>query len=128
MPMNAQILWFWTMVTTLVTYVVVSLISGAGKPAFNMDQLLHRGRYAIDTDTDVGTDAPEQPAPRQGLAIFGMGKEFSLGDRMLFIFSYVYVFGIFGVFIFGSFYMLSTDVATRRGRRSGGDTPWSCWC
>jgi solute:Na+ symporter, SSS family len=107
MPINAQILWFWTMVATLVTYVVVSLISGAGKPAFNMDQLLHRGRYAIETDGE----ATEPETRSWGLAIFGMGKEFSLGDRVLFIFSYTYLFLVFGVFVAGTFYMLSSDVS-----------------
>jgi SSS family solute:Na+ symporter len=110
MPFNAQILWFWTMVATLVTYVGVSLISGAGKPVFNMDQLLHRGRYAVEPEADANAETAAS-TPSRGLAIFGMSKEFTLGDRALFIFSYAYIFLVAGVFVAGTFYMLSTDIS-----------------
>jgi SSS family solute:Na+ symporter len=104
-PITAQVLWFWTMVTTIAIYVAVSLFRN--KP-FNMDQLLHRGQYAIEDA--AGAKAPEV---KRGWAIFGMGKDFSTGDRILFIGSYAYIFLFFAVFLSGTLYMLSTDVPDR---------------
>ena len=110
MPINAQILWFWTMVATLVTYVAVSLISGIGKPTFNMDQLLHRGRYAVESE-GAEEVAKEASPPSMGMAIFRMGNEFTQGDKILFIFSYIYLAMVAVVFVAGTLYMLSTDVS-----------------
>lgn len=105
-PLNAQLLFFWTMMITLLSYVVVSLISGIGKEPFNMNQLLHRGRYQVETTS--GEPATEV---KRGWAIFGMGKEFTLGDRVVYIFSYSYIVVVSLLFVFGTIYMLSTDVS-----------------
>ena len=115
MPINAQILWFWTMIATLVTYVSVSLISGIGKPTFNMDQLLHRGEYAVTSEAEI-TDEEEAQPQSTGLAIFRMGKEFTRGDRILFYFSYLYLGLVAVVFVAGTLYMLSSDIS---------DSSWS---
>ena len=104
-PINAQIPFFWTTMTTLSTYVVVSLISGLGKEPFNMDQLLHRGEFEIEKQA-----GPEVEVKR-GWAIFGMGKEFSLGDRVVYVFSYSYIIVVSLLFVFGTIYMLSTDIS-----------------
>lgn len=102
-PITAQVLWFWTMLATIAIYIGVSLLQGK---TFNMDQLLHRGAYAVEA---AGAEAP--PEPKRGLAIFGMGKDFSGGDKVLFIGSYAYIFLFFIVFFIGTVYMLSTDVS-----------------
>lgn len=104
-PINAQIIWFWTMVTTIVVYVVVSLVHNK---VFNMDQLLHRGEYAMEDGTKR-----KAPQPRRGWAVFGMGDEFSTGDRILFIGSYSYIFIFFTVFIIGTVLMLSMEISDR---------------
>jgi len=105
MPINAQILWFWTMIATLVTYVVVSLISSAGKEPYNMDRLLHRGRYAVEEDQETDAEAS------RGWAIFGMGSEFTRNDRIVFVFSYSYIFLISLVFVVGTAYMLGAGIS-----------------
>ena len=105
MPINAQILWFWTMIATLVTYVVVSLISGIGKEPYNMDRLLHRGRYAVEEEQETETKAS------RGWAIFGMGSEFTRNDRIVFVFSYSYIFLISLVFVVGTAYMLGAGIS-----------------
>ena len=115
MPINAQILWFWTMIATLVTYVGVSLLSGIGKPTFNMDQLLHRGEYSVESETEQTSEEEAQP-PSMGMAIFRMGKEFTQGDRILFYFSYLYLALVAVVFVAGTLYMLSSDIS---------DSSWS---
>ena len=102
-PITAMVLWFWTMMVTITLYIVVSLVNGK---VFDMDQLLHRGEYAVE-----GEEEEKAPEPKRGWAIFGMGKEFSTGDRVLFIGSYAYIFIFFIVFLVGTVYMLSTDIS-----------------
>jgi len=104
-PITAQVLFFWTIVACIVIYVGVSLISGIGREPFNMDQLLHRGEFA------VAGDEVKKDEVRRGWAIFGMGKEFSTGDRVLFIGAYAYIFIFFAVFLVGTIVMLSTDIS-----------------
>ena len=107
-PITAMVLWFWTMMVTITIYIVVSLVDNK---TFDMDQLLHRGAYAVEAEGEQ----PAAPEPKRGWAIFGMGKEFSTGDRVLFIGSYAYIFLFFAVFLIGTVYMLSTDIS---------DTAW----
>ena len=40
-----------------------------------------------------------------------MGKEFTLGDRIVYIFSYSYIVVVALLFLFGTIYMLSTDIS-----------------
>jgi len=47
-PINGQVMFFWAMVTSLVLYVIVSLLTC--KQDFNMERMLHRGQYAIADD------------------------------------------------------------------------------
>ena len=103
-PITAQVLFFWTIIITVAIYIVVSLIDGK---VFDMDQLLHRGEFAVEGEADK----KEAPQPKRGWAIFGMGKDFSTGDRVLFIGSYAYIFLFFAVFLIGTVYMLSTDIS-----------------
>jgi len=105
-PVNAQILWFLTMVATMAMYVIGSLVSGRGR-AYNMDKLLHRGAYAVPADGA----ATGQEAPQRGLQVLRMGKEFTRGDRILYVASYVYILGTFGTFIVGTVLMFATDIS-----------------
>ena len=106
-PINAQHLFFWTMLATLIIFVVVSLFS---RETFDMDQLLHRGDYAVEED-DTAMEGEEKKAPNRALSIFKMGPEFARDDKLLFIGSYAYIFLFFAVFLIGTVYMLSTDVS-----------------
>jgi Na+/proline symporter len=45
-PMNSQEIYFLALVVSITLYVVVSLLSG--KEAFNMDRMLHRGKYHVE--------------------------------------------------------------------------------
>jgi len=105
-PYSAQVLFFWTIIVTVLTYIFVSLLDNE---EFNMDQLLHRGEYAVDEDGNAAAEAPQPP--KRGLDIFKMGPEFTKGDKVLFIGSYIYIFMFFAVFMIGTIYMLSTDIA-----------------
>jgi len=102
-PINAQVLWFYTMLVSALGYILFSLLPGQQRVA-NMDRLLHRGAYAIEAD------GVKDKMPRPGLALFGMGSEFSIADKIIYIFSYGYVLVFFGVFLFGTLYAASFEV------------------
>jgi SSS family solute:Na+ symporter len=102
-PINGQWMFFISMLTSLVVYVVISLLSNT---CFDMDKLLHRGQYAVASDVVEGDAAPA----RGWRALLTMGKEFSRGDRILFIITFAW--GLFwGItFIIGTIYNLIYDV------------------
>ena len=102
-PINGQWFWLLSMVGATLVYVVVSLVEN--KPAFNMDKMLHRGEYAIEGEKTI-VDA----APAKGWKVLGMGKEFTKGDKFIYIISYAWILGWTIVFIVGTIYNLSHDV------------------
>ena len=55
-PVNGQIIFFFAMVLSLLSYILVSLLGP--KQAFDMDRMLHRGKYAVKTGVAFGDDEP----------------------------------------------------------------------
>ena len=103
-PINAQILWFYTMLLSAIAYAVVSLLTSP-KQGIDMDRLLHRGTYAVESKAIVAKKVPT------GLKIFRFGNDFTLGDKILYLISYVYVFVFFTIFLVGTLYALRYDIA-----------------
>ncbi len=103
-PVNGQ--WFWgiAMAASTAIYIVISLLQG--KPPFNMDKLLHRGVYAIPDETRI-----VQEEASKGLAILGFDREFSRGDKFIYIITYIWIFGWTLVFILGTIYNLTHNVS-----------------
>ena len=71
-----------------------------------MDKLLHRGKYLVKEEYKV---VNVQPA--RGLKMLGMGKEFSRADKIIYIATYVWIFLWASIFIVGTIYNLTHDVA-----------------
>jgi solute:Na+ symporter, SSS family len=102
-PINGQEFWGLAMLGSSLVYIAVSLLSG--KHEFNMDKMLHRGEYKVAEDTITG-DA----VPLKGLKVLGMGKEFTKGDRLIYILAYSWTAVWAIVFITGSYWNLAGDV------------------
>ncbi|HLP17649.1 MAG TPA: sodium:solute symporter [Bacteroidota bacterium] len=104
-PINGQYFWGIAMGVSSLVYVVVSLM---GKQEdFDMDKMLHRGIYAVKEDTVIG-DA----VPIKGLKVLGITKEFSRGDKVIYIAAYTWTFIWITVFIIGTlinFYTVVPD-------------------
>jgi len=83
---------------------VVSLLGG--RRAFDMDKMLHRGQYAIKEETNVIDDVPVK-----GWRILGMGKEFTRGDKIIYIGAYAWTFAWTLVFVIGSYFNLTSEVS-----------------
>lgn len=101
---NGQYFWAIAMGASSVIYVVVSLLDK--KDVFNLDKMLHRGEYEIKEEVKI-----VDKVPSRGWKMFGMGKEFTTGDKFIYISTYTWSFSWVIVFIIGTIYNLSTDVS-----------------
>ncbi|MBN1998222.1 sodium:solute symporter [candidate division KSB1 bacterium] len=106
-PINGQWFWLLSIIGASLIYVIVSLLDR--KNDIDMDKLLHRGKYAIEGEMKVINSVPAK-----GWKVLGMGKEFTKGDKFIYIVSYVWIFGWTLVFIIGTIYGLSRDVPDSR--------------
>ena len=72
----------------------------------NMDKLLNRGKYSIKKETKI-IDEKVKPI----LKIFGIGKEFTIEDKIIYLVSFVWNIFFTLVFVFGTIYNLYNDVS-----------------
>ncbi len=77
-PINGQYMWLIAMVTSLIVYVIVSLITGRNKTPFNLDKMLHRGRYAVAGEHEI-----KEVKQSVWQKIVGITPEFSRSDKVL---------------------------------------------
>ncbi len=103
-PINGQYFWGIAMAVSLLVYIFVSLLNN--KPDFNMEKMLHRGKYAIDEDTIIAKQALSK-----GFKIFGITKEFTKSDKIIYSLAYGWTFLWVIVFIIGTIINLSSDVS-----------------
>ena len=86
------------------SYILVSLFTF--RERVNMDKLLNRGKYSIKKETKI-IDEKVKPI----LKIFGIGKEFTIEDKIIYLVSFVWNIFFTLVFVFGTFYNLYNDVS-----------------
>ncbi|HBC46722.1 MAG TPA: sodium:solute symporter [candidate division Zixibacteria bacterium] len=98
--------WFWgiSMLAASIVYIGVSLLGK--KEDYNFDSLLHRGKYAVVDETKIISEVPSR-----GWKLLGMGKEFTRGDKFIYILNYVWTGGWLLVFIVGTIYNLTHNVS-----------------
>ena len=86
------------------SYIVVSLLTF--KERMNMDKLLNRGIYSIKEEIKV-IDENVKPI----FKIIGIGKEFTIEDKITYLVSYIWNIFFTLVFVFGTIYNLSNSVS-----------------
>ncbi len=101
---NGQIFWFIAMVAAIIVYVLVSLLGK--KQEFDMDKLLHRGKYVIKEEYKV-----INAEPVRGLRMLGIGKEFTKGDKFLYYATYTWIVLWFLVFAVGTILSLVVEIS-----------------
>ncbi len=104
-PVNGQMFWGLAMALSTVVYVVVSLLTGRGR-AFDMDRMLHRGRYLVRGETAVVDEVPVK-----GWKVLGMGREFTRWDKVLYVATYAWTAAWVAVFVVGTVLNLTGHVA-----------------
>jgi len=102
-PINGQWFWFIAMLSASLVYFFVSLVGK--KQNFNLDKMLNRGEYAIKEETKI---IDEQPL--KGWKVLGTTKEFTKGDKSIYIATYAWTFAWFVVFVIGTIINLTMDV------------------
>ena len=101
---NGQEYWGLGMASASISYIAVSLLFP--KKPVNMDKLLNRGKYSIDGEVNIVDEEV-----KIGWKIFGMGKEFTKNDKLIYILNYAWT-GLWRlVFIIGTVYNLSNPVS-----------------
>ena len=75
-PINEQWMWFFAMIASIIIYVILSLMTSKGD--FNIERMLHRGKYR-DDPSQIKTERKEHIF----MTLLGITNEFSLGDRIL---------------------------------------------
>jgi SSS family solute:Na+ symporter len=96
-PINGQMFWGLAMAASSLVYIGVSLLAGRGRKPFDMDRMLHRGRYLIKEEYTV-VDA----APVRGWKVLGMGREFTRWDKVIYVVTYAWTAGWVAVFVAGT--------------------------
>ncbi len=99
-PINGQMFWGLAMASSLIVYVVVSLLTSRGR-TFDMDRMLRRGKYAVAGEAAVAPAAIGGP-PVKGRKTLGMGREFTPFDKVIYVATYAWTFAWFAVFVVGT--------------------------
>ena len=92
------------MASSSISYVGVSLLTF--KEKMDMDKLLNRGKYSIQGEVNVVDEEV-----KIGWKMFGMGKEFTKTDKLIYIVNYVWTIFWTIVFIIGTTYNLYNPVS-----------------
>lgn len=115
---NGQEIWGWSMWVCLVVYVGVSLLQQAGRrTSFDLDRLLHRGKWAI-----AGEDEGTGQAVSRGWRALGITDEFGRRDKFLYVLTWGWNLLWMLVFVVGTVFFLSRRLAA--GGWSGYDGFW----
>ncbi len=103
-PISSQWLWFIAMMSSIVIYVLLSLLGK--RSVCDMDKLLHRGKYAVADDTIVLSDK-QVPAWQR---LLGVTREFTTKDKILYfaILGWTVIWGV--IFFVVTIYNLIFDV------------------
>lgn len=122
-PVNSQMMYLFSMLSSLTVYITLSLLENK---TFNLDRMLHHGKYAIEDDTKRILAEETQLKKKSWFQWFtqktGLSKEFTLADKILFYATIVWSLGWFLIFMAGTIYHIyfgTTD--------EGWMTYWRYW-
>lgn len=101
-PINSVYLTFIITLVAIGIYVVLSLL-GRHKP-FNLDRMLHRGKYALKNQVK------EVTAGARGFAVFGFDKRLPRADKLIYLILGVFVLLVTIIFIGGTVYHLTVGI------------------
>lgn len=90
-PINGVFVFSISAICSTVMYIVVSLMTC--KEEFNMDKLLHRGQYAMESDSGAEVVGHK----KNWKEFFGINREFSRVDKLIYLGAYTWVLFFFGL-------------------------------
>jgi len=98
-PWNGQQVGFFACLGAIAVYIVVSLLT-CGKD-FDMDHMLHRGKYAVLKKL-TGEETKQYETRSLLVRAIGIDKDFSLGDKLIAIGLFIWMFAWLAVFVVGT--------------------------
>lgn len=104
---NGAILSFYASVMAIIIYIAISLLGK--KTVFDMDKLLHRGKYAVDEHQQQGAGKPLSRIEK----LFGVTDEFSRRDKWLYLITMAWTFTWIVIFIGGTIYNIFVKVSSQ---------------
>jgi SSS family solute:Na+ symporter len=96
-PISGQEIYFLTMVVAVTLYVGVSLLTC--REPFNLDRMLHRGKYERPEDRAARREAPGSPLRNWKRTLLGFDESFTTADKWLSSSVFIYSMGLFGVWL-----------------------------
>ncbi|OHB43094.1 MAG: hypothetical protein A2Y13_07080 [Planctomycetes bacterium GWC2_45_44] len=116
-PLNGTWVMFIASLSAIVVYVSVSLLFGK-KKEFNLDEMLHRGIYAVSEEAPVH----KSKSVSKYLKIIGIGMEFTRIDKIIYIGAILWTICFSAVFIFGVIYNMFVNVSVEKWTKF-----WYCY-
>lgn len=104
--LNGMQISFVTAIASSLVYVIVSLVNNR---VFDLDKLLHHGKYAVAEDVVEG-NIEHRGVLMRFFAKFGLTKEFNRRDKFVFFMALGYTYFWFFIFLFGTIYNFAVDV------------------
>ena len=97
-PINSYEFYFMTMVVTLFLYCTVSMLTNIGKEKFNLDRMLHRGKYNLDKHNQAKSAWSWKTVFGK---LIGITPEYSFWDQVVAysIFGYSIIYRFLGTFL-----------------------------
>jgi SSS family solute:Na+ symporter len=109
-PINGQIIYFIAMITSVTSYVLVSLLGP--KRVYDMDKLLHRGKYAVKQDVVAPDEAKSLNVKFNWHKVIGISKSFTRFDKFIAWATFWKSMGFWFLFVIGTILCLTTDWIT----------------
>ena len=98
-PINSYEVYLIAMLSSLVVYIVVSLLTK--KEPFNLERMLHRGKYALEGEKKIKSAWTLKTIWQK---LIGITPEYKRGDKAIawgvFIYSFIYKFAIMFLLVF----------------------------
>lgn len=92
-PINSYEILFFSIILSIIGYIAMSFLTY--KP-YDLDRLLHRGKYAIEEDKTQGDTEKKGAISRFLNKMVGINAEYTRGDRII-------AWSVFGLFIYNFF-------------------------
>lgn len=111
-PINGQRVLAIAMALSSLTYITLSLLESK---IFNLDQMLHRGKYAISKEDAASEQGTGKPKKEYNIILqrLGLSHEFSFTDKLIFWATVGWSMIWFVIFLIGTVYNLLVDVSDR---------------
>ena len=105
-PLNGQVIYFIAMTSALLSYILVSLLGK--KQIFDMDKMLHRGKYEVKEDVTSATP-PEKTRWSFG-SLIGINSEFTRFERFVSYSTFFWSMSWWSIFLIGTVLALTTNI------------------